>query len=1063
MRNDVDRASANLTADDLRRDISAGSWFNTAARSDPSNIVERRENRYRELLSLPAGETGALFEGLAPDGDPLDGLRAMQAYASGGRPDVELSPAAEAVFEGWADDERRHSFAAAEAGIIQGMVGWGYNNPIEAAAVTLASFVLTPAGSGLTRLSQALSYGGRTAAFEGGLELFAGMHRRAEAKASYEAALGEDYDLLTNTAIEVIAAGGLGGIFGALEGAIRKPNAAGAVVKPGDTLLSRLFPKHEKIVVDGREVEIGKMTHDDMMGVLREKFGARPYYFPVARSELADALPAADLEKFDELPGQEGELTEPQLEFLRERGIEPERGVAIDGAWVAKLGLPDEIVGQNRVQVGNDFIYTSLHPVLENALLTTKLRQIVDEAIRPPGDAPAPDPAVGPDVEGGEIRANFRQIVRDLGDEGGPSLRTDDPDGVAERILMWYNTAFLAKVPRARRERFNPAGKGNDLYQQHARELIFKSILHLKEGGELDEAFARQVHEDVRGPYMTRDDAIKAGIDPQLLNEAGAHTPELLVLELATKDRAAPRYFLAKYTRAGADHPHEVLRELTEAELRGAGGEAGVRPQVRTYKPMLEKRPVPVKWHPIVPEKGGSVIWNPDDPTKRDLLDPLEATGKEPPPRPDPHANPPDSPESAPPAPAPAPPPPKPEIVEQRRSRRRKGGNFAGNGCRVRNRQSGGGGGAGESTSGEIQRGQTARRGAVLCAGESQRPLHRRPALRGHSEFRPGSEFGAGLRRPASGLFRRARRRFSAGPKQEKDGVVFWGSDGKLTVTLHNIGRTFKRSDDDLKRAGPGARVRNNKESLERAKQIEAVAAKEKKAKENAQKQFQKYLDPKAGFVAELPPLEVHKYMERKMLEARDVSGRVFIVQKEFLNSKNPAGESVSGAMVGDLIIPYKDPGGKFKGAALIRADGKGRSQLLHSESRPMVWQAGKPADGGIYKQTFMVEGWADAAVIARYNPTARIVVMHGSVPDWWNLTAGTERQQTRELILMEDNDKPNPQMPNQPPAGTRAVMAAEKAVPADGQVIVRRVKTPSPHTDINDMWTDPAGARDRK
>ena len=135
-------ASAKLTQEDLRRDISAESWFDTAARSDPSNIVERRENRYQELLALPAGETGTLFEGLAPDGDSLDGLRAMEAYASGGRPDVKLSPAAMDVFEGWADDERRHNIAAAEAGILQGMVGWGYNNPVGAAVATLLFLLL---------------------------------------------------------------------------------------------------------------------------------------------------------------------------------------------------------------------------------------------------------------------------------------------------------------------------------------------------------------------------------------------------------------------------------------------------------------------------------------------------------------------------------------------------------------------------------------------------------------------------------------------------------------------------------------------------------------------------------------------------------------------------------------------------------------------------------------------------------------------------------------------------------------------------------------------------------
>ena len=767
-------ASGNLTDADYGRSIRPESWFETAARSDPSNIVERRENRYRELLALPAGETGTLFEGLAPDGDPLDGLRAMQAYASGGRPDVELSPAAQGVFEGWADDERRHSFAAAEAGILQGMVGWGYNNPVEAATVTLASLVLTPAGAGITRLAQAASYGGRTALFEGGLELFAGMHRRAEAKASFEAALGEDYDLLANTAIEVLAAGGLGGIFGALEGAIRKPSMAGAVVKPGDTLLARLFPKHEKIVVDGREVEIGKMTHDDMMGVLREKFGARPYYFPVGRAELADSLPAADLEKFDELPGQEGELTGPQLEFLRERGIEPERGIAIDAAWVSKLGLPDEIVGQNRVKVGNDFIYTSLHPVLENALLTTKLRQAVDAAIRPETAAPPPDPAVGPDVEGGEIRANFREIVRDLGDED-VSLRTDDPDGVAERIMMWYNTAFLAKVPRARRERFNPAGKDNSLFKQHARELIFKSILRLKEGGELDEAFTRQAHEEVRGPYMTRDDAIKAGIDPQLLNAAGAHTPELLILELGTKDRATPRYFLAKYSRAGGDHPHEVLRELTEAELRGAGGEAGVRPHVRTYKPMLEKRPVAVKWHPIVPEKGGSVIWNPDDPTKRDLLDPLEATGNPPPARPDPHAKPEETLESAPVAPAPEAPPPKPEIVENAEAQAGKAAISQGQDVAA---ATGNEGAVVEPVAAQVAKFGEARARAKVPSFSPPNPNAHSIVDLLYEDIRNAApdvnleQALAALQAVYSGA---RSRRFSAGPNQEKDGAVFLG------------------------------------------------------------------------------------------------------------------------------------------------------------------------------------------------------------------------------------------------------------------------------------------------
>ena len=141
-RNDGNRASANLTDADYNRDIPEGSWFDTAARSASSNLVKRGEARYRELRALPAGETGTLFEELAPDGDTRKGLSAMEAYASGGRPDVALSPAAADIFKMWADDKRRHNYAAAQAGIIQGMVGWGYNNPVGAAVATLLFLLL---------------------------------------------------------------------------------------------------------------------------------------------------------------------------------------------------------------------------------------------------------------------------------------------------------------------------------------------------------------------------------------------------------------------------------------------------------------------------------------------------------------------------------------------------------------------------------------------------------------------------------------------------------------------------------------------------------------------------------------------------------------------------------------------------------------------------------------------------------------------------------------------------------------------------------------------------------
>ena len=121
---------------------SGGFMVRHATRSASSNLVKRGEARYRELRALPAGETGTLFEELAPDGDTRKGLSAMEAYASGGRPDVALSPAAADIFKMWADDKRRHNYAAAQAGIIQGMVGWGYNNPVGAAVATLLFLLL---------------------------------------------------------------------------------------------------------------------------------------------------------------------------------------------------------------------------------------------------------------------------------------------------------------------------------------------------------------------------------------------------------------------------------------------------------------------------------------------------------------------------------------------------------------------------------------------------------------------------------------------------------------------------------------------------------------------------------------------------------------------------------------------------------------------------------------------------------------------------------------------------------------------------------------------------------
>ena len=186
-------------------------WLQTAIEADSTFLSD-----------MTAGAGQKLFE-IAPemfrDGkfSEQSGAAALQYLSTTDIYDFAANPAVAEVVEDWVAKLERINKAQQEAGIIQNMVGWGANNPAEAAAMTVASIVLTPKGAGATRLAAAGSQFVRTGMTEAAIEAVLGAPRRWRTKKMTEAATDEEFDLFENTMIESLAAGGLGGL---LDGAI---------------------------------------------------------------------------------------------------------------------------------------------------------------------------------------------------------------------------------------------------------------------------------------------------------------------------------------------------------------------------------------------------------------------------------------------------------------------------------------------------------------------------------------------------------------------------------------------------------------------------------------------------------------------------------------------------------------------------------------------------------------------------------------------------------------------------------------------------------------------------
>ena len=236
-------------------------WLDQSILGDPTSQVLHSVEAARELKQLAP----ELFE---TGFDDERGVKTLSALITGAMDfDMEARPEVKDLLENWRVGLERRKRAEGEVGILQGMVGWAANNPVEATAMTAASIFLTPTAGGATRLAAARAQFLRTGLTEGTIELILGTPRRANTEKIIEAETGEDWPLFQNTLIEVIAAGGIGGL---LDGAI--------------AFARRPAPAESFVNIAGEEDPVGRMECQAARGTGRNCF-LRSCKRPWARAE----------------------------------------------------------------------------------------------------------------------------------------------------------------------------------------------------------------------------------------------------------------------------------------------------------------------------------------------------------------------------------------------------------------------------------------------------------------------------------------------------------------------------------------------------------------------------------------------------------------------------------------------------------------------------------------------------------------------------------------------------------------------------------------------------------
>ena len=159
------------------------------------------------------------------------------------------------------------------------------------------------------------------------------------------------------------------------------------------------------------------------------------------------------------------------------------------------------------------------------------------------------------------------------------------------------------------------------------------------------------------------------------------------------------------------------------------------------------------------------------------------------------------------------------------------------------------------------------------------------------------------------------------------------------------------------------------------------------------------------------------KYMMDKRLVAGDITAdahgpRAVVAKEDWIITTDKIIGKTEEVVVkkNDLISIMRNEKGEIVNGAIIRrhipkmgGEPENKKLLIVGAAIPSVWSAGRPNPKGRYPLTYIVEGFADGATLAKLKPDQRVIVANGSNNLW--LAVRAEEGNAERVIILHDKD----------------------------------------------------------